>query len=45
MDPLSIYQCLYEKTDGRFTWLAGFPVLLLRSGRRRAGNGQPRWST
>jgi len=40
MDPLAIYQWLYEKTDGRFTWLAGLPVLLLRtigakSGRER----------
>src|SRR5262249_41365176 len=31
MDPLSIYQWLYEKTDGRFTWLGGLPVLLLRT--------------
>jgi len=31
MDPLAIYQWLYEKTDGRFTWLAGLPVLLLRT--------------
>ena len=31
MDLLSIYQWLYEKTDGRFTWLAGLPVLLLRT--------------
>jgi deazaflavin-dependent oxidoreductase (nitroreductase family) len=40
MDLLSIYQWVYEKTDGRFTWLAGLPVLLLRtigckSGRER----------
>ncbi len=28
---LSVYQWLYEKTDGRFTWLAGLPVLLLRT--------------
>jgi deazaflavin-dependent oxidoreductase (nitroreductase family) len=31
MDLLSMYQWLYEKTDGRFTWLAGLPVLLLRT--------------
>ncbi len=31
MDLLSIYQWLYETTDGRFTWLAGLPVLLLRT--------------
>jgi F420H(2)-dependent quinone reductase len=31
MDLLSIYQWLYEKTDGRFTWLGGLPVLLLRT--------------
>lgn len=31
MDPLAIYQWLYEKTDGRFTWLGGLPVLLLRT--------------
>lgn len=31
MDVLSIYQWLYEKSDGRFTWLAGLPVLLLRT--------------
>jgi deazaflavin-dependent oxidoreductase (nitroreductase family) len=37
MDFLSIYQWLYEKTDGRFTWLAGLPVLLLRSTGRKSG--------
>jgi deazaflavin-dependent oxidoreductase (nitroreductase family) len=31
VDVLSIYQWLYEKTDGRFTWLGGLPVLLLRT--------------
>jgi len=31
MDPLAFYQWLYEKTDGRLTWLAGLPVLLLRT--------------
>jgi len=31
MDPLAIYQWLFEKTDGRFTWLGGLPVLLLRT--------------
>jgi len=40
MDLLSIYQWLYEKTDGRFTWLAGLPVLLLRTTGRKSG--QPR---
>jgi deazaflavin-dependent oxidoreductase (nitroreductase family) len=37
MDLLSIYQWLYEKTDGRFTWLGGLPVLLLRTVGRRSG--------
>ena len=37
MDPLSIYQWLYEKTDGRFTWLGGLPVLLLRTVGRKSG--------
>ena len=37
MDALSIYQWLYEKTDGRFTWLAGLPVLLLRTIGRKSG--------
>ena len=37
MDLLSIYQWLYEKTDGRFTWLAGLPVLLLRTTGRKSG--------
>ena len=37
MDVLSIYQWLYEKTDGRFTWLAGLPVLLLRTVGRKTG--------
>ena len=36
-DPLRIYQLMYEKTDGRFTWLGGLPVLLLRTtGRKTA---------
>jgi F420H(2)-dependent quinone reductase len=34
---LSIYQWLYEKSDGRFTWLAGLPVLLLRTQGRKTG--------
>lgn len=37
MDALSIYQWLYEKTDGRFTWLGGLPVLLLRTIGRKTG--------
>ena len=37
MNALSIYQWLYEKTDGRFTWLAGLPVLLLRTIGRKSG--------
>lgn len=37
MDLLSIYQWLYEKTDGRFTWLGGLPVLLLRTVGRKSG--------
>ncbi len=37
MDLLSIYQWLYETTDGRFTWLAGLPVLLLRTVGRKTG--------
>ena len=37
MDLLSIYQWVYEKTDGRFTWLAGLPVLLLRTIGRKSG--------
>jgi deazaflavin-dependent oxidoreductase (nitroreductase family) len=37
MDLLSIYQWVYEKSDGRFTWLAGLPVLLLRTIGRRSG--------
>jgi len=37
MDPLSIYQWLYEKSDGRFTWLGGLPVLLLRTTGRKTG--------
>ena len=37
MDPLAIYQWLYEKTDGRFTWLAGLPVLLLRTTGAKTG--------
>jgi deazaflavin-dependent oxidoreductase (nitroreductase family) len=37
MNLLSIYQWLYEKTDGRFTWLAGLPVLLLRTIGRKSG--------
>jgi len=38
MDLLSIYQWVYEKTDGRFTWLAGLPVLLLRTVGRKSGD-------
>ena len=38
MDLLSIYQWLYERTDGRFTWLAGLPVLLLRTIGRKTGS-------
>jgi len=34
---LSAYQWLYETTDGRFTWLAGLPVLLLRTIGRKSG--------
>src|SRR5713226_6228008 len=37
MDLLYVYQWLYEKTDGRFTWLAGLPVLLLRTVGRKSG--------
>ena len=37
MNALSIYQWLYEKTDGRFTWLAGLSVLLLRTIGRKSG--------
>ena len=37
MDLLSIYQWLYERTDGRFTWLVGLPVLLLRTTGRKTG--------
>ncbi len=37
MDLLPIYQWIYEKTDGRFTWLAGLPVLLLRTLGRKSG--------
>jgi F420H(2)-dependent quinone reductase len=36
-DPLSIYQWLYVKTDGRLTWLGGLPVLLLRTTGRKTG--------
>ncbi len=36
-DPLRIYQWMYEKTDGRFTWLGGLPVLLLRTTGRKTG--------
>jgi F420H(2)-dependent quinone reductase len=37
MNLLSVYQWLYEMTDGRFTWLAGLPVLLLRTIGRKSG--------
>ena len=37
MNLLSFYQWLYETTDGRFTWLAGLPVLLLRTKGRKSG--------
>lgn len=36
-DPLRVYQWLYEITDGRFTWLGGLPVLLLRTTGRKTG--------
>jgi deazaflavin-dependent oxidoreductase (nitroreductase family) len=36
-DPLRPYQWLYETTDGRFTWLGGLPVLLLRTTGRKTG--------
>lgn len=36
-DPLRVYQWMYEKTDGRFTWLGGLPVLLLRTTGRKTG--------
>ena len=38
MDLLSIYQWLYEKTDGRFTWLLNLqhnPEVGVQIGRRR----------
>jgi deazaflavin-dependent oxidoreductase (nitroreductase family) len=37
MNPLSIYQWIYEITDGRFTWLLGLPVLLLRTTGAKTG--------
>ena len=37
MNLLSVYQWLYETTDGRFTWLGGLPVLLLRTVGRKSG--------
>jgi deazaflavin-dependent oxidoreductase (nitroreductase family) len=37
MNLLWLYQWVYEKTDGRFTWLAGLPVLLLRTIGRKSG--------
>ncbi len=36
-DPLRAYQWMYEQTDGRFTWLGGLPVLLLRTTGRKTG--------
>jgi F420H(2)-dependent quinone reductase len=36
-DPLRVYQWMYEQTDGRFTWLGGLPVLLLRTTGRKTG--------
>ncbi len=36
-DPLRTYQWMYEETDGRFTWLGGLPVLLLRTTGRKTG--------
>jgi len=36
-DPLRVYQWMYEKTDGRFTWLGGLPALLLRTTGRKTG--------
>src|SRR2546428_4388525 len=38
MNLLSVYQWLYEMTDGRLTWLGGLPVLLLRTVGRRTGH-------
>ena len=37
MNLLSVYQWLYEMTDGRITWLGGLPVLLLRTVGRKSG--------
>jgi len=34
---LSIYQWIYEKTDGRFTWFLGKAVLLLRTTGAKTG--------
>jgi len=36
-NPLRAYQWMYEETDGRFTWLGGLPVLLLRTTGRKTG--------
>src|SRR5574341_1354885 len=36
-NPLGVYQWMYEQTDGRFTWLGGLPVLLLRTTGRKTG--------
>ena len=36
-DPLGVHQWMYEQTDGRFTWLGGLPVLLLRTTGRKTG--------
>src|SRR6266404_2787275 len=36
-DPLRVYQWMFETTDGRFTWLGGLPVLLLRTTGRKTG--------
>ena len=37
MPLLSVYRWLYQRTDGRFTWIGGLLVLLLRSVGRRTG--------
>lgn len=34
---LSVYQWLFEMTDGRFTWFLGKPVLLLRTTGAKSG--------
>jgi F420H(2)-dependent quinone reductase len=34
---LYVYQWIYERSDGRFTWLGGVPCLLLRTTGRKSG--------